>query len=40
MKNFKTLKVWEKAHKHALDVYKITSHFPKEEMYGLTKQVR
>ena len=40
MKNFKTLKVWEKAHRHTLEVYKITSNFPKEEMYGLTSQVR
>jgi four helix bundle protein len=40
MINFKTLKVWELAHKITLDVYKLTSCFPKEEIYGLTLQMR
>jgi len=38
--NFKKLAVWEKAHQLTLDVYKITTLFPKDEMYGLTSQLR
>ena len=38
--NFKKLAVWEKAHHLTLEVYKVTAHFPKEETYGLTSQLR
>ena len=34
------LKVWERAHALALSVYKITRTYPKEELYGLTSQLR
>ncbi|WKZ39603.1 MAG: four helix bundle protein [Anaerolineales bacterium] len=40
MKDFRKLKVWEKAHQLALAVYKVTKSFPKEELYGLTSQIR
>jgi four helix bundle protein len=40
MKDFKELKVWGKAHAMTLDVYRYTRSFPKEEMYGLTSQLR
>ncbi len=40
MKNFKELKVWEKAHKVTLDIYKVTAPFPKSELFGLTSQMR
>ena len=40
MKDFRDLKVWEKAHELTLRVYKVTSNFPKEEIYGLTSQIR
>ena len=40
MQDFHNLKVWQKAHKLTLSVYKATSSFPKEELYGLTSQVR
>ncbi len=40
MKDFRQLKVWEKSHQLALAVYKATKEFPKEELYGLTSQVR
>ena len=40
MKDFRQLKVWEKSHQPALAIYKITAKFPKEELYGLTSQVR
>ncbi len=39
-KSFKDLVVWQKAHQMVLSVYQITKNFPKEEMYGLTSQVR
>ncbi len=39
-KGYKKLKVWEKAHRFALEVYRISSEFPKEETYGLTSQIR
>jgi four helix bundle protein len=40
MKDFKKIKVWQKAHYLTLDVYKATQNFPKEELYGLTSQIR
>jgi four helix bundle protein len=36
MKDFREIKVWQKSHSLALGVYKITSSFPREEIYGLT----
>ncbi len=40
MRNFREVKVWEKAHRLTLEVYKATRTFPKEELYGLTSQIR
>ncbi len=40
MQNYKDLKVWEKAHLFTVEVYKATKSFPKEEVYGLTSQLR
>jgi four helix bundle protein len=40
VKNFRELKVWEKAHKLVIKVYGLTKKFPKEEVYGLTSQIR
>ena len=40
MKDFRKLAVWEKAHTLTLMVYQITSTFPKDELYGLTSQIR
>jgi four helix bundle protein len=40
MEDFKDLKVWTKAHELTLAVYRQTRIFPKEEMYGLTSQLR
>ena len=40
MKDFHKLLVWEKAHHLALDVYRATQSFPKDELYGLTSQIR
>jgi four helix bundle protein len=40
MKDFRKLKVWQKAHRLALKVYEATRKFPIEELYGLTGQMR
>jgi four helix bundle protein len=40
MEGVKDLRVWEKAYALTLSVYKTTRGFPKEEMYGLTSQLR
>ena len=40
MRDFKKIQVWEKAHKLTLQLYKLTTSFPKEELYGLTSQIR
>jgi four helix bundle protein len=40
MEDFKDLRVWVKAHALTLAVYQKTCAFPKEEMYGLTSQLR
>ena len=40
MQDYKKLKVWEHAHKITVSVYKMTRAFPKEEVYGLTSQLR
>jgi four helix bundle protein len=40
MRDFRELKVWEKAHQLTLEAYRVTKSFPKEELYGLTGQIR
>ena len=40
MKDFKELKVWHKAYDLSLAVYEVSRSFPREEMYGLTSQLR
>ncbi len=40
MRDFKKLTVWERAHNFVLNVYKLTNLFPKEELYGITSQLR
>jgi four helix bundle protein len=40
MQNYKELRVWEKAHLFTLKVYEISKAFPKDEIYGLTNQLR
>ena len=40
LRNYKELKVWQKAYQLCLEVYKITRAFPKEEIYGLVSQIR
>ena len=40
MQDFRELKVWQKAHSLTLAVYRETRGFPREELYGLTSQLR
>jgi four helix bundle protein len=40
LKNYKELKVWQKSYGLCLEIYRITTKFPKEEIYGLTSQIR
>lgn len=40
MKDFKSLKIWQKGIKLVVDIYKSTKEFPQEELYGLTSQMR
>jgi len=38
MKDFRNLKVWEKAHQLALALYPVTASFPRQETYGLASR--
>ena len=40
MKDFKDLRVWTKAHSLTLGIYKATRGLPREELFGLTSQMR
>jgi four helix bundle protein len=40
MRSFRDFKVWQKAHEMTLAVYNTTRDFPREELYGLTSQLR
>ena len=40
MRDFHQYKVWSRGHQLALSIYKKTKSFPKEELFGLTSQIR
>jgi four helix bundle protein len=40
MQDFRNLQVWQKSHSITLKGYKLTGNFPKEEIFGLTAQLR
>jgi four helix bundle protein len=40
MSSYKDLDVWKKSFTLCVDVYSLTQTFPKEEIYGLTSQIR
>jgi four helix bundle protein len=40
IKNFRDLKIWQRGVRLVEDIYQTTKNFPKEEVYGLTGQLR
>ena len=40
MKDYRQLEVWMRSHQLTLAVYAATKYFPKEELFGLTNQLR
>jgi len=40
MHNYFELKIWQEARTLVKEIYSLTAGFPKEEMYGLTSQIR
>ncbi len=38
--NFQDLIVWQKGHQFVLSVYQVSKSFPKDEVFGLTSQLR
>lgn len=40
MKDYKELEVWKKSRELVNEIYTITKLFPKEEVYGLSNQIR
>jgi four helix bundle protein len=40
MRNFYDLRVWKVAHELTLAIYDATRDFPRQELYGLTSQIR
>ncbi len=40
MKDYRQLEAWERSHRLTLAVYAATKNFPKDELFGLTSQLR
>jgi len=40
MRNYRDLQVWKKAHDLTLELYRVSQRFPREEIYGITSQLR
>lgn len=40
MRNFRELIVWQKSHDLTLQIYQCSQHFPGDERFGLTSQLR
>ncbi len=40
MQDYQKLRVWKKAYDLVLEIYVITKIFPKEELYGITSQIK
>ncbi|GAB5494342.1 MAG: four helix bundle protein [Phototrophicaceae bacterium] len=40
MRDFRKILAWQKAHQLVLAIYQATQTFPREELYGLTSQIR
>ncbi len=40
IRDFRDLEIWKDAHRLTITIYKLTSSFPRSELYGLTSQMR
>lgn len=40
MKDFRELVVWQRSHALTLELYRASKSFPKDELFGLTSQIR
>jgi four helix bundle protein len=40
MQDFRSLNVWQKSHFLTLTIYRLTAGYPRNELYGLTSQLR
>lgn len=40
MRDFRSIKAWEKSHQLTLAIYAVTKSFPRDELFGLTSQIR
>jgi four helix bundle protein len=40
IQSFRDLRVWQEGHKLVLEVYRVSQSYPKEEIFGLTSQMR
>ncbi len=40
MRDYKKYTVWNEGHRLVLEIYKITNSFPKDELFGLSSQIR
>ena len=40
MRDFHNLLIWKRSHQLTLDIYKLSQSFPKDELFGLTSQIR
>ncbi len=39
-KSFEDVEIWKRSHSFVLAVYRLSEHFPKHELFGLTSQLR
>ena len=40
IQKFEDLRIWQESHRLTIEIYKLTSRFPKEEIYGIASQLR
>lgn len=40
VKDFREVKVWQRSHQITVELYQVTKGFPKDELFGLTSQMR